>query len=92
MFYNRNLFLSNRKGKCQSTQDDGPRSLSDNLDQNALPAPAVELTVKDQLPRAKVEPPVGDCHHHLAAHDLPLEMGVANLSLGPGQASSSVRL
>jgi hypothetical protein len=49
--------------------------LSDNLDQDTLPAPAVETRVpaipagpKDLLPRAKVQSPVGDCHDDLAAH------------------------
>jgi hypothetical protein len=51
--------------------------LTDDFDQHPLPPPAVEFPVKDLLPRAKVEPPVGDCHDHLAAHDLPLEMCIS---------------
>jgi hypothetical protein len=41
---------------------------TDDLDQNTLPALAVELAVKDLLPRAKVEPSVRDRHDDLAAH------------------------
>jgi hypothetical protein len=70
----------------------GSRSISDNLDQHPLPTTAVELAVKDLLPETKVEPSVCDRYDDLPAHHLPLEVGVANLSLGPGQASSSVRL
>jgi hypothetical protein len=32
-----------------------PRSLTYDLDQNPLLAPAIELTVEDLLPRAKIE-------------------------------------
>ena len=36
----------------------------------------VELAVEDLLPRAEVELALGDRHHDLAAHDLPLVVGV----------------
>jgi hypothetical protein len=49
----------------------------DHLDQHPLRAPAVELAVENLLPRAEVELAVGDRHDHLAAHDLPLVVGVA---------------
>ena len=42
--------------------------LTDDLDQHPLPPPAVELPVKDLLPRTKVQSPVGDRHDDLAAH------------------------
>ncbi len=42
--------------------------LSDDLDQHALPTPAVELAVKDLLPWAKVQPTIGDSHDDLTAH------------------------
>jgi hypothetical protein len=50
--------------------------VSNDLDQDALPAPAVELAVKDLLPRAEVEPLVGDRHDDLAAHHLSFQMGI----------------
>jgi hypothetical protein len=50
--------------------------LPDKFDQHPLPPPAVELTVKDLLPGTRVEPAVGHCHHHLAAHDLALQVRV----------------
>ncbi len=49
----------------------------DDLDEDALPAPTVELAVEDLLPRAKVELSVRDRHHHLTAHDLALQVRVA---------------
>jgi hypothetical protein len=55
-------------------------SLPDYLDQHPLPAPSIELAVKDLLPRAKVEATIGDRHHDLAAYDLPLEVRVAVVS------------
>jgi hypothetical protein len=49
--------------------------ISDDLHQHPFPAPAVETRVpaipagpKDLLPRAKVEPSVGDCYDNLTAH------------------------
>src|SRR6185436_16063304 len=48
-------------------------SLADDLDQHALPAPAVELAVEDLLPRSEVELPRGDRHHDLATHHLALQ-------------------
>ena len=51
--------------------------ITDDFDQNALPATAVELPVKDLFPRAKIQPAIGDGHHHLAAHDLALQMRIA---------------
>jgi hypothetical protein len=56
--------------------------LTDDLDQHALPTPAVELAVEYLLPRAKVEPPIGDCHDDLAAHHLALQVGVAVVLAG----------
>jgi hypothetical protein len=44
--------------------------LPDDLDQHPFPPPAVELTAKDPLPRARIKPAVGHRDHHLAAHHL----------------------
>jgi hypothetical protein len=69
-------------------QNPGSRSISDDFDQNALPTPPVELAVKDLLPGAKVESPVGNRHDDLAAHHLALQMGVSVVPVRcPGQAS-----
>ena len=38
---------------------------------------AVELAVKDLLPRAKIQVTVGDCHDDLPAHHLAIQVGVA---------------
>ena len=57
-------------------------SFPDHLDQHALLAASVELAVEDLLPGAEVELPVGDRHDHLAAHDLPLEVGVGVVLAG----------
>ena len=43
---------------------------------------AVELAVEDLLPGAEVELAVGDRHDHLAAHDLPLQVGVGVVLAG----------
>jgi hypothetical protein len=43
---------------------------------------AVELPVKDLLPPPKVELPFGDGHDDLAAHDLPLQVGVGVVLAG----------
>ena len=51
-------------------------SLADYLDQYSFAPPPVEFAVKDLLPRAKVELPARDRHHHLATHHLSLEMRV----------------
>ena len=56
--------------------------ITDDFDQNALPATAVELPVKDLFPRAKIQPAIGDGRHHLAAHDLPLEVGITVVFAG----------
>src|SRR3954454_19588025 len=49
---------------------------TDDLDHHPLGAPAVEFAVEDLFPGSEVEAAVGDRHHHLAAHDLPLVVGV----------------
>jgi hypothetical protein len=66
-------------------------SISDDLDQHTLPAPAVKTRVpaipagpKDLLPGAKdfdelsrvVEPPLCDRHDHLTAHHPSFQMGI----------------
>lgn len=54
----------------------------DDLDENPLPAPAVELPVKNLFPRAEVEFAVGDGHHHFAPHDLPFHVRVGVIFTG----------
>jgi len=46
-----------------------------HLDQYPFP-PRVKLAVEDSFPSAKVEPAIRHRHHHLAAHDLPLQVRV----------------
>ena len=57
-------------------------SLPDHLDQHPLRPSAVELAVEDLLPGAEVELAVGDRHDDLAAHDLPLHVGVGVVLAG----------
>lgn len=52
-----------------------PPLFSDDLDQNPLAAAAVELSVKDLFPRAKVKPAAGD-GRHLPPHNLAFQMRV----------------
>jgi len=66
--------------------------LAYDLDQDALPAPPVELTVEDLLPGAEVQPAVGDRHDHFAPHDLPLQMGVGVVLAGAVVAIVADRL
>ena len=41
-----------------------------------LPGQPFRLASKDLLPWAYAEPPIGDRHDDLAAHDLPLQVGI----------------
>ena len=50
--------------------------LPDDLHQHPLSAAAVEFTVVDLLPRAKVELPFGDGDDDFPAHDLPFQVGI----------------
>jgi hypothetical protein len=50
--------------------------IPNDLDKHSFPAAAVELTVEDLLPGAKIQAPLGHCNHHLAPHDLPLYVRV----------------
>src|ERR1035441_6571515 len=52
------------------------RLFSDDLNQRAFLASAVELAVEDLLPRSKVELAAGDGNHHFASHHLPLHVRV----------------
>jgi hypothetical protein len=47
---------------------------------------------QDLLPRPKVESPVRDCHHHLAAHHLSFQVGVAVVLAGAVVAIAADRL
>src|SRR5690349_21040566 len=60
----------------------GRRLLPDDLDQDPLRAPSVELAVEDLLPRAEIELSIGDGHNDLAPHDLPLVVGVGVVLAG----------
>src|SRR5687768_5707514 len=51
-------------------------SFSNNFDEHALAPLAVELTVKNLFPRAKVEFALRDRDDDFAAHDLTLEVSV----------------
>src|SRR5688572_5381665 len=59
-----------------------PPSLADDLDEDALRPPAVELAVENLLPRAEVETAIRDGDDDLAAHDLPLVVRVAVVLAG----------
>ena len=59
-----------------------PVLLPNDLDQHPLAPAAVELAVEDLLPRAEVELALGDGHDDLAAHDLPLQVGVGVVLAG----------
>ena len=50
--------------------------LADDLDEDALLAPAVELAVEDLLPGPEVQLSRGHRNHHFTAHDLTLNMRV----------------
>src|SRR3954471_9776868 len=51
-------------------------SFPDDLHEDALRPPSIELPVEDLLPRPEIELAVGDRHDHFPAHDLALEVGV----------------
>ena len=56
--------------------------LSDNLDQHAFTAIAVELAVEDLLPGTEVQPALGNSDDDLPAHDGALEMGIGVVFTG----------
>ena len=56
--------------------------LADDLHEHPLRPAAVELAVEDLLPRAEVELPLRDRDHDLAAHHLPLHVGVGVVLAG----------
>ncbi len=47
-------------------------SLPDDFDEHAFATATVELAVENLLPRAEIEPPIGDRDHNLTPHDLAL--------------------
>jgi hypothetical protein len=51
--------------------------LADDLHQYALAATAVELTIKNLLPRTKVEFACRNCDHDLPPHNLAFHVGVS---------------
>jgi hypothetical protein len=48
----------------------GSDLFTDDLDQHLLPPPAVELPIKDPLPRAKVQPAVCHRDHRCASRPM----------------------
>src|SRR5262249_47558919 len=67
-----------------SSGNPSPAALSpDRLDQAALGPAPIELAVEDLLPRAEIELALGDRHHHFAAHDLSLVVGVGVILARP---------
>ncbi len=50
--------------------------LADDLNEHALPAAPVKLSVEDLLPRTEIQPSIGNGHKHFSTHDLPLEVRI----------------
>ena len=67
---------------CQNIHCRRRMLFPDHLDQHPLRPVAVELAVEDLLPRAEVELALGDRDDDLAAHDLPLQVGVGVVLAG----------
>ena len=57
-------------------------SLANDLHKHALFTLPIELVVEDMLPRSKVQLPIGNRHHDLAAHDLPFVMSISIVLAG----------
>jgi hypothetical protein len=55
---------------------------ADDLDQYALAAAAVELAIKDLLPRTEVKFARGNCDHDLSPHDLAFHMRISVVRAG----------
>jgi hypothetical protein len=64
-----------RRNKWVQTAGSG-WSFSDDFYEHPLAPAAVELTLKDLFPGTEVKPASGHGYHHLAAHDLALQVGV----------------
>src|SRR5213594_3844097 len=72
-FRNRNLGpVANQRGGGAMGELLPGWSVPDDLDEDALVTPAVELPVKDLLPRTEVELPSRNSNNDLAPHDLAL--------------------
>ena len=56
---------------------------SNNFHQYPFLSSSVKLPVKNLLPGAEIEFTPGDGHHHLPAHDLAFQVGVAVVLPGP---------
>ncbi len=56
---------------------------SNNLYQYPFLSSPIKLSVKNLLPGAEIEFSSGDGHHHLPAHDLAFQVGVAVVLPGP---------
>src|SRR5580765_4588936 len=66
-----------RELRYTAARDRGLQKLfTDDFYQHTLAPPAVELTVKNLLPRTEVELAVGDRDDHFAPHHLPLDVRV----------------
>ena len=57
-------------------------SLPNNLYEDSFAAQALELVVKDVLPRPQVQLAVRDGDNYLTAHDLPFVVGVSVILAG----------
>src|SRR5579885_373066 len=82
----RSPIVPTRDGVC-ARHEDRPRgggrdSFADDLDQHPLAPPAVELAVENLFPGTEIELALRDGHHHLAAHDLALQMRVGVVLAG----------
>ena len=56
---------------------------SNNFYQDPFLSSSVKFPVKDLLPGAEIEFPPRDGHHHLPAHDLAFQVGIAVILPGP---------
>jgi hypothetical protein len=75
------LTVASRGGHLQPLPDLS-ESFTDDLDQHPFAASAIEFAIKDLLPRAQVQCPASDCHHHLTPHDLTFQVGIAVIFTG----------
>ena len=55
------------------------RLLPDDFNQDPLSPAAIKLPIKDLLPGAKVQLPLGDRHYYFPPHHLPFQVGIAIL-------------
>src|SRR5271167_122398 len=56
--------------------------LPNDLNHHPFRPPPIKLPIEYLLPRPEIQPPGGDRHDDLAAHDLPLHVGVGVVLAG----------